>query len=157
MKLISHRGNTFGPNPLKENSPEYIDDAIEKGFDVEIDLWGIDQFFYLGHDNPQYKISALWLYKRNKNIWIHCKNYKALEVISNSSVNCNYFWHENDKFTLTNSGYIWTYPRQEYGFKSIVVMPELNDLPLFHKDDNMIDISDYRCYGICSDYVGRMK
>jgi glycerophosphoryl diester phosphodiesterase len=39
MKLIAHRGNTEGPNPLEENKPEYIEEAIENGFDVEIDIW----------------------------------------------------------------------------------------------------------------------
>ena len=28
MKLIAHRGNIEGPNPLKENDPEYIDIAL---------------------------------------------------------------------------------------------------------------------------------
>jgi hypothetical protein len=28
MKLIAHRGNIDGPNPLEENRPEYIEAAI---------------------------------------------------------------------------------------------------------------------------------
>ena len=39
MVLISHRGNLEGKNIELENDPTYIDSAIEKGFDVEIDLW----------------------------------------------------------------------------------------------------------------------
>ena len=39
MILISHRGNIDGPNPKLENSPEYIQLAMEKGFDVEVDVW----------------------------------------------------------------------------------------------------------------------
>jgi len=38
MKLISHRGNLFGPNPTNENNPDYILNAIELGYDVEIDV-----------------------------------------------------------------------------------------------------------------------
>jgi hypothetical protein len=38
MRLISHRGNTIGPNPEMENSPLYIQETLDKGFDVEIDL-----------------------------------------------------------------------------------------------------------------------
>ena len=34
MHLIAHRGNISGPNPKRENTPEYIEEAIEKGFDV---------------------------------------------------------------------------------------------------------------------------
>ena len=37
--LIAHRGNTRGPKPEKENQPEYILQAIQEGFDVEIDVW----------------------------------------------------------------------------------------------------------------------
>jgi hypothetical protein len=75
MKLIAHRGNTEGPNPLEENKPEYIEQAISEGYDSEIDLWCKDHSFYLGHDEPQYEISALWLYKNKEYLWIHCKNY----------------------------------------------------------------------------------
>ena len=37
MKLISHRGNIDGPQPDRENSPNYINEAIEAGYNVEID------------------------------------------------------------------------------------------------------------------------
>ena len=39
MILISHRGNLKGINPQRENEPLYIVEALEKGFDVEIDVW----------------------------------------------------------------------------------------------------------------------
>ena len=38
MKLIAHRGNIFGSDTSKENSPDYIDEALSKEFDVEIDI-----------------------------------------------------------------------------------------------------------------------
>ena len=38
MKFISHRGNLDGPMKEFENHPDYINDAIKKGFDVEIDV-----------------------------------------------------------------------------------------------------------------------
>lgn len=157
MKLISHRGNTVGPNLLDENKQEYIESAISEGYDVEIDLWYKDNFFYLGHDEPQYEISALWLYKNKEYLWIHCKNYDVLEKLSNTPIDYNYFWHETDKFTLTSKGYIWTYPGQPYTSKSIIVMPELNDLLKFYDNDIMSDIKNYDSFGICSDYVGKIK
>ena len=61
MKLIAHRGNINGPNKEKENKPEYIIEAINKGYYVEIDLWLIDDKLYLGHDNPQYVIEETFL------------------------------------------------------------------------------------------------
>ena len=39
MKLIAHRGNIDGAKPLDENNPEYIDTAISKGYDVEVDVY----------------------------------------------------------------------------------------------------------------------
>ena len=39
MKLIAHRGNVNGPDPLTENTPEKIESAITAGYDVEIDIW----------------------------------------------------------------------------------------------------------------------
>jgi len=157
MKLIAHRGNTKGPNPLEENKIEYIEKAISEGYDAEIDLWYFDNNFYLGHDEPQYKISALWLYQIKDFLWIHCKNQEALEKISNSPVDYNYFWHEGDRYTLTSKGYIWSYPGQEYSYKFVVVMPENCNLLNFYGNDDIIDMSDYYCYAVCSDYVGRIK
>ena len=37
MKFISHRGNLNGPIEEYENHPEYILEALKKGFNVEID------------------------------------------------------------------------------------------------------------------------
>ena len=61
MIFISHRGNLDGLNPDRENSPEYIDEAIKLGFDVEIDVRTKDGELWLGHDEPQYKVSEMWL------------------------------------------------------------------------------------------------
>ena len=71
MIIISHRGNLEGPLPNKENSLEYIDDAIHQGFLVEVDLWVVSKELYLGHDKPQYKISSEWIEKRKNFLWIH--------------------------------------------------------------------------------------
>jgi hypothetical protein len=38
MYLISHRGNINGIQKSKENDPNYINKAIESGFDVEVDV-----------------------------------------------------------------------------------------------------------------------
>ena len=46
MILISHRGNTNGVNHEKENSISYIEDALNLGFDVEVDVWYKDGDFY---------------------------------------------------------------------------------------------------------------
>lgn len=154
MKLIAHRGNIDGPNQLKENNPEYIEFAISQGYDVEIDIrYDIfNEKFYLGHDDPQYVITPYWLAQNMDKLWFHCKNIEALYHFSEKTGGFNYFWHQEDDFTLTSKNYIWTYPGKTYTSKSIIVMPECNtSVKMF---DNLRVLN---CYGICSDYVGKLK
>lgn len=151
MKLIAHRGNIDGSNLNKENDPEYIDFAIKMGYDVEIDVRLENHYLYLGHDLPQYQVSMLWLNQRRENLWIHCKNLNALRLFSDSPIDFNYFWHQEDDFALTSQKYIWTYPGKPYTHKSVIVMPEW-EVQL----ENFDSLKDCECYGICSDYVGRL-
>lgn len=147
MILISHRGNLNGPNEERENSLDYIDEAIKAGYEVEIDLWSREGKLYLGHDAPQYLVSINWLQSRLTKLWIHCKNIEALEVLHwfKNMKHLNYFWHETDTVTLTSRGYIWAYPGKQPIINSIAVMPEL------HGDDIQ------QCLGICSDYIKNYK
>jgi len=152
MKLIAHRGNLEGPNPLKENNPEYIEKALSEGFDVEIDVQynRYDENFYLGHDYPQYIVTRYWLAQNMDKFWIHCKNLDALSEFANTG-GFNYFWHQEDDFTLTSKKYIWTYPGKPYAPSSVIVMPEWNmDI------NSLSDLKVYNCFGICSDYVGKI-
>ena len=148
MIYISHRGNINGRIEDSENKPEYIDDTIQLGFDVEIDVWYIDGKWWLGHDGPQYEIDFEWMDNRSHKLWIHCKNKQAVEYLVENdyeAANINWFWHEEDTMTLTSFNYVWAYPGKQPIKKSIAVMPEIN------KDD----IS--KCSGICSDYIKDYK
>ena len=78
MILISHRGNLNGPNPQRENSIQYFQEALDDGFDVEIDMWSKNGVFYLGHDEPQDEVTLDWLNERKDKLWIHCKNIDIL-------------------------------------------------------------------------------
>lgn len=140
LKIIAHRGNLIGPNPYKENHPEYIDRAIGFGFDVEIDLWIQSDTAYLGHDEPYHFIDTNWLLERADKLWIHCKNIDAAVWAQKNIPTLNFFWHQNDTMTLTNKGYWWVYPGNQPVANSIAVMPEL-------KKDSIDG-----CYGVCTDY-----
>ena len=146
MILISHRGNINGPIPEAENRPDYIEDTIRLGYDVEIDIWLEGNMLFLGHDEPQYEVSIEWLQCRRKSLWIHCKNIEAV-VYFNSIIKdkYNYFWHQEDTITLTSHRYIWAYPGNQPIKNSIAVMPEINN-------DNISE-----CIGICSDYIQNYK
>lgn len=142
MILISHRGNINGCFESYENEPKYIDLAISKGYDVEIDVWYKDNILYLGHDKPEYFIDFDWLRNRIPKLWIHCKNIDALIYFKKCGYSVNYFWHQKDDVTMTSLGHLWTYPGKQLTTHSIAVMPEI-------KEFDHIDSS----YGICSDYI----
>jgi hypothetical protein len=144
MILISHRGNINGQFESNENKPNYIDNALSEGYNVEIDLWFVDNKLYLGHDKPQYEITYDWLKKRKNKLWVHCKNLSALEFCDDK-LDLHYFWHEEDTVTITSQGTIWAYPGKQPIKNSIAVMPEI------YGDD----ISN--CLGVCSNFISNYK
>jgi hypothetical protein len=141
MILISHRGNINGKFESYENEPNYIDLAISKGYDVEVDVWCVNGTLFLGHDNPQYGVDFKWLKDRLTKLWIHCKNIESVLYFKECEHEFNYFWHELDTITLTSLNYIWAYPGKQPIKNSISVMPEINN-----------DILT-ECLGICSDNI----
>jgi hypothetical protein len=143
MILISHRGNINGKKPHLENQPNYINNAISLGYDVEIDLWWVNGKTYLGHDEPQYEVNDIWLTERIDKLWVHCKNVELLNWIRSTSL--HWFWHEEDTLTLTSHNHLWVYPGKQPIEKSIAVMPEIYN-------DNLDN-----CIGICSDYINDYK
>lgn len=147
MIKISHRGNIFGPQKEKENSPEYLWNAIESGYNVEADIWYIGKNFYFGHDAPEYKVDPILLFTMSFHTWFHCKNFDALDVMSNEFNFNKFFWHQQDDYTITSNGYIWTYPNKIVSKKSIIVVTDQSELSKY------IDLD---IYGVCSDYVGQL-
>lgn len=145
MLIVSHRGNLTGSNPDRENSIDYIEEAIAEGFDVEVDLRWKENHFYLGHDKPQYHIPMTWLVKWKDKLWIHCKDLESLDKISSSEIDFHYFWHENDRYTLTSKGIGWVLVGQTPFKNSIVVLPEC----INYYDENCDKISNIM--GICTD------
>ena len=150
MIFIAHRGNLNGPNIYEENSPKYILKAIQSNYDCEIDVRLIGNELYLGHDNPDYKININFLLDNSKQLWIHCKNIDALGYLIQYN-ELNIFWHQQDSYTLTSHGYIWSFPDSQITYldKSILLMPEWNNYNSLKKYPN--------CYGICSDYITNIQ
>lgn len=146
MKLIAHRGNLFGPNPDLENSPKYLLNAANQGFDVEVDLWVKDNKLFFGHDGPLYRITPRTLARLSYHAWIHCKNVEALEWCKEQDFwdSLHYFWHQKDSYTLTSRGYIWTYPGKTVPKGGVLVDKNLKVVP---KDIEYV----------CSDWVGKIK
>lgn len=144
MILISHRGNTNGIIETLENTEDYIKSAIDKGFDVEIDVWLTNEGLFLGHDFPHTPVKLLFLESYNNKLWIHCKNINALSFLKDK-FNC--FFHDTDEAVLTSKNFIWTYTGKQLTNKSIAVLPE----------EKYTDKELANCLGICSDYVIKYK
>ena len=144
MKFISHRGNIDGPNPEWENDPSRIEDVLNKGYDVEIDVWKIGSKLFLGHDGPQFPIDYRFI--KNESLLCHAKNLEALEyMLKMDDVHC--FWHQEDHYTITSNGYIVSYPGYAVTPKTICMRPEAQSYTQLYGS----------AYAICSDYVEIFK
>lgn len=149
MIYIAHRALFEGPDLQKENHPNQIKKALAKGYHVEIDVRYVDKKLVLGHDEPLYEITDKMIDPRKT--WIHCKNIDALYYFTTHiSEKYNYFWHEDDQYTLTSKNYIWTYPGKSLTDMSIMVMPE-------YVDSSLENTKNIVCYGICSDFINKIK
>lgn len=140
MKLIAHRGNVNGKIEIQENEPSYIKGAIKQGFDAEIDVWHTGHQLKSGHDKPEYEIALGFLQEHKDSLWIHCKNFGALNYLLQFP-ELNVFWHGKDEYTITSKGYVWTYPMCATGNKSVIVLSDVYD-----------EVPE-GCFGVCSDFV----
>lgn len=138
MIVISHRGNLRGPVKETENSVDQIHFALALGLHCEVDVWCIDNKYFLGHDYPQYEVSDDFLL--TPKLWCHAKNLEAFNSMLKDEVEC-VFWHQADDFTLTSNKFIWTYPGKPVSERSVIV-----DLSENWRDNK------YNCFGVCSDY-----
>jgi len=144
MIYISHRGNIDRKDPTKENTPEYIIQALDSGWDVEIDVWMIQDRFFLGHDGPAIDVEEDFLCQSH--LWVHAKNINALNYLRLKS-NC--FFHDTDDVVLTSHLFLWTYPGKPLTPNSIAVLPELiNDVKISALKNS---------WGICSDIISQWK
>lgn len=141
MKIIAHRGLLAGPNNTLENNPGSVLHCLSLGFECEIDLWKVRDTLYLGHDRPTYQVDLDFLY--TSGLWVHAKNIEALHFLTDHP-GLTYFWHQDDDYTLTSNGYIWTYPNRPTTDKSIAVLPEWDDPTLDNLPKNV--------YAICTDF-----
>lgn len=156
MIIIAHRANNESKR-FTENSFGAILSSLLLGFHLELDIWYINDDFYLGHDDGIYKIEKRELLEINfefgNRIFWHAKNIETLKEIIKEKVlfiNSDYFFHQSDDCTLTSKNIIWTYPGRELYENSIAVMPEnvSSDYERYVQDlflNNQI-------IGVCTDY-----
>jgi len=143
--FISHRGNVAGANKRRENTCDYIDEAIEEGYDVEVDVRFMGGSLFLGHDCAERLVPLKWLAERRRELWIHAKNVDALlYLVANGEFKV--FAHSSDPFTfIHNANLAWIHDLDLANNQSII--------PLIDKVDSVerFEIADVR--GVCSDYI----
>lgn len=150
MILIAHRGNVNQIIPDRENHPDYIDKAITQGYDVEMDVRLIDGKLLLGHDTPDYEVSLQWFRDRNSWLWVHCKNFAALEYLVEEDY-LRIFYHQKENHTIINGcNLIWSHELSEAGRLSIIPL-------LSEKDLESYSLYSDKVYGVCSDFVERVR
>jgi hypothetical protein len=126
---------------MLENGQKYCCDAINAGYNVEVDVHWYDGIFWTGHDRPQYRVDTEFLKKEE--VWCHAKDIQALYELQKIGAHC--FFHQNDNVTLTSKGFLWTSPTHTLTDNSICVLPELQKINLD------------KCEGVCSDYIEHYK
>lgn len=139
MKLIAHRGNWKGRIQELENSLFLLDSAICAGFDVEVDVWKVDNGLFLGHDGPEISVSAGIIQLLAPYAWFHAKNYCALEFLLKEGHHV--FTHDGDDYTITSKGFVWAYPGKPIGPLGVACMPEAASGFVVPAE----------AYGVCSD------
>lgn len=126
MRFISHRGNLKGRHKTYENIPSVIENVISQGYSVEIDVWEINNELFLGHDQPDWKVSLEFFKSNYEKLLIHCKDDASLFKLSSIPV-LELFTHADDKFTLSSKGKILIHPHTVTTYrKGILIMPEMS-------------------------------
>lgn len=150
FRLIAHRGNFLGRNEDRENSPEYVDLAINYGFDAEIDLWLHEGRYFLGHDLGEFPISLDYLYDRKERLWIHCKDSESFRALLDTDL--HYFAHDRDSHARTSMGFIWS-SAGNYIFhrREVLVMPEKA------RGEEINEQKLEEVAGVCSDFLLKYK
>ena len=141
MILIAHRGNITGKSEW-ENHPDFLEETVTAGYDIEVDLRYIDGKYYVGHHKPDYLITIEQLNGLSPCMWCHAKDIVTLHQLLIDNLHC--FFHDSDDVTLTSCGKIWTYPGKQLTSNSICVLPP---------DNWKVET----CLGICSDYISTYR
>jgi len=142
MLFISHRGNLDGLNPERENTKGYVQEAIDKGFQVEIDIRVEDGSLFLGHDSPDCEIDLNWLCERSSSLWVHCKDFDSLSMLADKDLRI--FFHEKERYSIISNKLIWAHDLSNVDSKCII--------PLL-TEDQVMTWNPKPVFGICSDFV----
>lgn len=159
MKIIAHRANIHGPFEQKENTVEAIQQCLDLGYDVEIDVISVNGLVLkIGHDSIVDELVLSDFPHHLHRFWFHAKRIEALSSLldlkQNHGFKYDVFFHDQDFCTTTANHFIWMYPNPNItrymGNRYISVLPEQFQLWEHSFMPNF-------CYGICTDFPNRYK
>jgi len=152
MILIAHRGNLYGRQPERENTPEYLNEAIHLGYHVMVDAWYHDGCFYFGERKPLWKPFPDWLPYAMNSVLLRARNPEAL--LEANKQGFNVFWHQSDSYALTSWGdLLGFYGAPICGDSFVHMIPEHDGAV----DESYCEnLAGYEASGLCSDYVGTL-
>lgn len=142
MIKIAHRGNYAGKIAERENTVEYLEEAISAGYNVEVDAWLLNDQWFLGHDYPVARVERSFF--ERPEVWTHAKNLVGyVSLFSNPKVHT--FWHNKDEFVFTSKNIKWCY-EGVITHDGVIVMPDFHPGILSQLKDGLLDP-----LGVCSD------
>lgn len=141
---ISNRGNLTRVNAHRENTPDYIKEAIYKGFDCVVDVFVSEGVLYsVRSQQHMYILGDDFIAKHRRRLWLRCEDYETVNhiLINYPGVKC----FINSVSQVTSNGAIWTY---HYNLESTDLSKTIMSMPEWNKwktTDNAL--------GVSSDYI----
>lgn len=160
MLLISHRGNVDGVTPSKENTIPYMQEALNREFYVEVDIYEHAGELYFGHEYGGSGQRVDWSFLKHNagKLLIHCKDSKTLLTLRHYDF-LAIFYQDHDDYAIASNDWIIAHSKQGgmvYDKKdrnlsgTIIMLPEKNGL-------GKKFLEELGCFGICSDIISFYK
>lgn len=145
MLYISYRGIIDGNNYQDANTPSQLGKALGSGFSCMIDVWKVDDKFYLGNDQPITEVTSKYL--QGNRWWINARNVAMQTWLPTQNIKLypNYFWFSTPTppppSTTASNGKLIVPGTVPITNNSVVFLPEINDTSLF-------STVNLKCYGV---------
>lgn len=156
MIYISYRGVFDGNNFQDANTPNQITKAMNFGFNVMIDVWKVNDKFYLGNEQPTTEVTAKYL--QNKRFWLNARNNAMITFLQSEPAKNypNWFYFPSmppPAYVTASNGKLITPGNVPINNNSVIFLPEITDTAMF-------STVHLRCFGIVSSYqtfIRRMR
>jgi hypothetical protein len=156
MLLIANRGNLFGRNLERENSPDYLNEAINQGYHVMVDAWWVEGCFWFGKNRPTHKPiggGIDWLTHAVNSVWIRAKS--AETFVRAHDLGLNVFWQQSDMYAYSTWGHLLGfYGAEQAGEQFVHVIPAAEIVTVDSLEIDQFLRTAESSHALCCDHVG---